>query len=242
MRERQGRPRGVSRSVLSLAIALAFPAFALIVPGVAHAGAGTHVLCPGAVTLSGGPAPTEQISVDDDLELRLNGDQFFVDEDGFAQDFDPIGFTSEFGDRLRVIATNGVFGGPEHIDPLYLTCDANDEQQVLDDTGFDAPDGPIGDVFYDETFTIELGPPQTTITKRPKKKTQRRRATFRFVGDPAGGAEFECKLDKKPPKPCVSPYKKRVRPGRHRFTVRAMVEGLSDPTPAKFKWRVRRSS
>jgi hypothetical protein len=239
MKERQHRPKAVSRWVLPLAIALALPVCALIVPGVAHAGGGTHVLCPGAVTLSSAPAPTEPISVDDDLELRLNGSPFFVDENGFAQDHDPIGFTAAFGDRLRVIATNGFFGGPEHIDPLYLTCDANDEQQVLDDTGFDAPEGAIGEVFYDETFSIGLGPPETKITTHPKRKTDKRRATFRFVGDPAAGAEFECKLDEKPFKPCDSPYKKRVTPGWHKVAIRATVEGISEPTPARFRWKVR---
>jgi hypothetical protein len=235
---RQDRSKPVSRSVPPLAITLAFAVCALIVPGTAHAGGATRTVCPGAVTLSGGPAPTEQISVDDDLRLRLNGDTFFEDASGFAQDLDPIGFTAKFGDQLRVIATNGSFGGPEHIDPLYLTCDANGAQQVLDDTGFDAPDGAIGEVFYDETFTIELGPPETTITKRPKKKTEKRKAKFRFAADPADGAAFECKLDKKQFKPCDSPYKKRVHPGKHKFKVRATVEGVSDPTPAKFKWKV----
>ena len=241
MKQRQTR-KAVPRSALSLAIALAVPACALIVPGVAHAGPVTHVLCPGAVTLSGGTAPTEKISVDDDLELQLNGDSFFADQNGFAQDLDPIGFAAEFGDELRVIATNGIFGGPEHIDPLYLTCDANDEQQVLDATGFDSPTGAVGEVFYDETFTIEMGPPQTTITKHPKRKAQKPRATFRFVAEPAGATTFECKLDKKPFKPCASPFKTRVRRGPwHRFRVRATVEGVGEPSPAKFAWRVRRT-
>jgi hypothetical protein len=240
MKRRQGRPKSVSRSAPLLAIALAFAAYVLIVPGPAHAGPVTHVLCPGEVTLSGGPDPTEQISVDDDLELRLNRDTFFEDSDGFAQDLPPIGFTAEFGDRLRVIATNGFFGGPEHIDPLYLTCDANEEQQVLDDVGFDAGDGSIGEVFYDETFTIELGPPATTITKHPSKKTERRTAKFRFVSDPAEGATFECKLDKKPFTPCDSPYRKNVHTGKHKFKVRSTVDALTEPTPAKFKWKVLR--
>jgi hypothetical protein len=228
------------RSVLPLATTLAFAACALIVPGIAHAGVVTPKLCPGALTLSGGPAPTEQIGVDDDLELRLNGNAFFVDNDGFAQDLAPIGFRAEFGDQLRVIATNGPFGGHEGIDPLYLTCDANDSQQVLDDTGFDAADGPAFEVFYDETFTIELGPPQTTITKHPKKKTKKREATFKFVADPADGATFECKADGKPFKPCDSTYKKKVGPGKHTFKVRATVDGVREPTPAKFKWKVLR--
>jgi hypothetical protein len=239
MKQCQNRPEAVSRSVPPLAITLAFAACALILPGTAQAGSATRAVCPGAVTLSGGPAPTDDLSVDDDLELRLNGAPFFVEANGFANDLDPIGFDAKFGDRLRVIATNGPFGGGEHIDPLYLTCDANDAQQVLDDTGFDAPDGPPGEVFYDETFTIELGPPETTITKRPKKKTEKRKAKFRFAADPADGATFECKLDKKKFKPCAAPYKKKkLAPGKHKFKVRATVDGVSDPTPAKFRWKV----
>jgi hypothetical protein len=239
MKRRHSGPRSVSRSAPALAITLAFAACALIAPGAAHAGPTTQVLCPGEVTLSGGTAPAEKISVDDDLELRLNGDTFFTDSDGFAQDLDPIGFAAEFGDRLRVIATNGPFGGPEHIDPLYLTCDANDEQQVLDDTGFDtAEDEPAFQIFYDETFTIEMGPPQTTITRHPRTRTERRTARFRFASDPATDATFECKLDDRPFRPCESPYRKRVPLGRHTFKARATVDAVLEPTPAKFEWRV----
>ena len=238
MKRRQRRPESASRSVPALAMTLALAASVMIAPGSAQAGPATHVLCPGPVTLSGGSAPTEKISVDDDLELLLNGDTFFKDSDGFAQDLNPISFTAGFGDELGVIATNGAFGGPEHIDPLYLTCDANDAQQVLDATGFDAPGGSAGEVFYDETFTIELGPPATTITKHPRKRTAKRNATFRFVSDPVEGATFECKLDTKPYKSCESPYEKQVNPGRHRYRVRATVDAITEPTPAKFNWRV----
>ena len=235
---RQDRPKAGSRSMLPVAVTLAFAACALIAPGVAHAGSAAQMLCPGAVTLSGGSDPTADITVDDDLELLLNGDSFFLDDNGFVNDHDPIGFEAKFGDQLRVIATNGPFGGPEHIDPLYLTCDANGAQQVLDDTGFDAGDSPPFQIFYDETFTIELGPPATTITKHPKKRTQRRMARFAFVPEPTEGATFECKLDKGEFKPCESPYKKRVHPGSHTFKVRATVDEITEPTPAKFEWRV----
>lgn len=237
---RQGQPRLPARSTRPLAITLALAVCGLVVPTAAHAGVATPAVCPEPVTLSGGPSPTEQISVDDDLKLRLNGATIFDDANGFAGDLDPIGFEAAIGDQLRVTATNGVFGGPEHIDPLYLTCDANAAQQVLDDTGFDAPDGPIGDVFYDETFTVELGSPDTTITKHPKKKTKKSKAKFRFQAVPAAGATFECKLDKKQFKPCDSPHKKRVDPGKHGFKVRATVDGVVDLSPAKFRWKVRR--
>jgi hypothetical protein len=237
---RQGRPRLPARSTRPLAIILALAACALFVPGAAHAGVVLPAVCPGAVTLSGGPSLTEQISVDDDLTLRLNSSTIFEDANGFAQDHDPIGFTAGIGDQLYVIASNGPFGGPEHIDPLYLTCDANGVQQVLDATGFDSPGGAPGEMFYDETFTVQLGPPETTITKHPKKKTNKRKARFRFQAVPADGATFECKLDKKPFKPCDSPYKKKVDPGRHGFKVRSTVDGVTGPTSDRFRWKVRR--
>jgi hypothetical protein len=42
-------------------------------------------------------------------------------------------------------------------------------------------------------------------------------------------------------KRCSSPFKKKVKPGRHTLRVRATdPAGNADPTPAKVKWRVRR--
>ena len=81
-------------------------------------------------------------------------------------------------------------------------------------------------------------PPQTRITKHPPKKGDKKKAKFKFTADEE--ATFECKLDKKGFKPCDSPYKKKVRRGKHKFKVRVTVEGVSDPTPAKFKWKVLR--
>jgi hypothetical protein len=83
--------------------------------------------------------------------------------------------------------------------------------------------------------------PNTLIKKKPRKKTARRKAKFKFVSDQPGST-FQCKLDKKPFKPCRSPLKvKRVKPGRHTFRVRAVnPQGVLDPTPAVFKWKVGR--
>ena len=62
--------------------------------------------------------------------------------------------------------------------------------------------------------------------------------TFSFASSPAG-ARFECKLDKAPFKPCRSPFKRKVKPGRHVFAVRAVdTAGKADPTPARFRWQV----
>jgi Periplasmic copper-binding protein (NosD) len=82
-------------------------------------------------------------------------------------------------------------------------------------------------------------PPQTKITKGPKAKSKARTAKFKFSSNQKG-SRFECKLDKKPFKPCRSPKTyKRLKPGRHVFKVRAVNSaGTPDPTPAKKKFRI----
>jgi Tol biopolymer transport system component len=80
--------------------------------------------------------------------------------------------------------------------------------------------------------------PNGRIGKHPKKRTKKRRARFTFSSNQAG-SRFECKLDKRPFRPCKSPLVKRLRPGRHTFRLRAIgAAGLPDPTPAVFRWRI----
>jgi hypothetical protein len=80
--------------------------------------------------------------------------------------------------------------------------------------------------------------PQTRLTKRPAAKTTRRLAAFSFASDQAG-SRFECRLDAKPFRPCRSPFRAKVSPGRHTFRVRAVsTAGAPDPTPALFGWKV----
>ncbi len=81
--------------------------------------------------------------------------------------------------------------------------------------------------------------PKTRITKAPKRRTKKPRARFAFTADEP--AAFECRFDRKPFKSCESPLKRRMRPGRHRFRVRAIdSEGNVDKTPAKHRWKVKR--
>jgi hypothetical protein len=81
--------------------------------------------------------------------------------------------------------------------------------------------------------------PQTTISKRPANRGKRRKARYRVeASEPQ--STFECKLDRRPFKPCSSPRKlKRLKPGRHRFKVRATDgAGNTDPSPARDRFRV----
>lgn len=98
--------------------------------------------------------------------------------------------------------------------------------------------------------------PETRIAKGPKGKvkTKKKKATvkFRFTS-PDAGVRFECALVKvkkrkkgKPaPRPkfkgCKSPKAYRLKPGRYRFEVRAVLNGLADPSPAKRSFRVVRA-
>ena len=94
--------------------------------------------------------------------------------------------------------------------------------------------------------------PDTTITKSPRRKVgtraKRVRAKFRFESNAFAGdtVAFECKLDKKAYKPCTSPAIYRVRSGvrngkRHVLKVRATMAAGTDTTPAKWRWRVKRT-
>jgi len=82
--------------------------------------------------------------------------------------------------------------------------------------------------------------PNTSIRRKPAKRTRKRQSSFTFRATQAG-ATFECKLDRRPFRTCASPLRFRVRPGRHSFRVRAVsTDGKRDPTPARYRWRVLR--
>lgn len=80
--------------------------------------------------------------------------------------------------------------------------------------------------------------PNTRLKRRPRAKSARRLAVFTFVSDQPG-ASFQCKLDRRPFRRCRSPFKAKVKPGRHSFRVRAVSRaGSADPTPVVFRWKV----
>lgn len=77
--------------------------------------------------------------------------------------------------------------------------------------------------------------PDTTITKAPKKKSPRAKVKVGFTG--TAGATYECSLDGKPFAACTSPYKVKVRRGKHTLAVRAVLAGVVDPTPATVSFK-----
>jgi hypothetical protein len=87
--------------------------------------------------------------------------------------------------------------------------------------------------------TPDTDAPETTITKGAPNKLDKHKFKFKFTSSEPNST-FECKLDKKPVKPCSSPKKvKRLDEGKHKFKVVATdAAGNVDPSPAKDKFKV----
>ncbi len=91
---------------------------------------------------------------------------------------------------------------------------------------------------------LDRTPPRTSIAHHPARvvvaRAARRRVVFGFASSEAG-SHFRCRLDRRPPRPCASPRAYTVGPGRHTVRVVAIDSaGNADPTPAVFRFRVRR--
>ena len=85
--------------------------------------------------------------------------------------------------------------------------------------------------------------PETSITSSPKKtvrtKGRKARVTFAFASSEVN-ATFRCAMDGSAATTCSSPFRTKVRRGKHRFEVVADAAGFTDETPAVFNFRVKR--
>jgi hypothetical protein len=84
--------------------------------------------------------------------------------------------------------------------------------------------------------TADTDPPETSI-RRTKVRDDDVKVTFRS-DEP--GSTFECKLDRRPFRPCTSPRRVRnLDDGRHRFKVRAIdAAGNTDPSAARSRFEI----
>lgn len=83
--------------------------------------------------------------------------------------------------------------------------------------------------------------PNTKLGAHPGSRVTTRRAKlkvkFTFSSD-VTGATFQCRLDRGPYKACRSPKTYKVRPGKHKFSVRAIAPGGTDASPATYRFKV----
>ena len=106
-----------------------------------------------------------------------------------------------------------------------------------------------GDGFGDETqdacpeipttqTLCAVGAPQTTIRKKPKRKTTKRKVSIPFVAN-VPGSTFQCSLDSVAYRSCTSPLRlRRLKKGEHIVLIRAIFNQIPDPTPARAKFTV----
>jgi hypothetical protein len=81
--------------------------------------------------------------------------------------------------------------------------------------------------------------PDTILRRRPKRRTRKRKVKFAFSSN-LPGAQFQC-LFAKGWDSCRSPHAfRRLKPGRYKFAVLAIVNGVGDPTPASWIFKVLR--
>ncbi len=145
--------------------------------------------------------------------------------------------------------------GPRQIAPgpgqtLWVTLETTQKLLRVADV---APPPPGGEVFV-------AGDPRTRIVRGPRGKVllrgkrRRRPVGFRFAS-PDAGARFQCRLIRRTRRAkasrhrrglvrrsrfnsCKPPRRYRLRPGRYRFEVRAVVDGRVDRSPARRSFRI----
>lgn len=143
------------------------------------------------------------------------------------------GFT--LGDPAPASTTVPFLGG----DPTQLDVSAQLEPDV-DRDGF-------GDETQDfcplnaaqQTPCPDRIAPETTLSKKPKKKSKSKKAEFVFASE--AGATFSCSIDGKPFEACTSPKSYKVKPGTHVFTLFAKdAAGNIDASPVTYAWTARK--
>jgi Ca2+-binding RTX toxin-like protein len=143
----------------------------------------------------------------------------------------------------------------EYADPTPIDCEAVFERPPNSFRPPQTPPGPEPEpeptpqtppVAAPPAHLADVIPPRTRILHRPRRtvfsRARRRTVAFAFAANESG-SRFRCRLDRGRFRPCRSPRRYRVGPGRHTFRVFAIdAAGNRDRTPAVFHFRVRRLS
>ena len=101
-----------------------------------------------------------------------------------------------------------------------------------------------GDEFVPAVAPPDTTAPNTSLTKKPKKKVRskkkRKRAKFAFTSTEAGSS-FTCTLDGKDFACDSGDFAKKVKRGKHKFEVAATdPAGNADDSPATYSWKLKR--
>lgn len=116
----------------------------------------------------------------------------------------------------------------------------NPTQSCPDATAWASINGYAGNSMLYGTYYSQTGcAPDTTITSAMPAKTRQRQPSFTFTSTPTGGT-FECQIDYAGFAPCVSGFKPAtpLADGSHVLSVRAVYDGVNDPSPAQYGFTV----
>jgi hypothetical protein len=82
---------------------------------------------------------------------------------------------------------------------------------------------------------VEITPESLRLRKAELSK--KAKVSFEFTSSVAGST-FECSLDGNA-SACTSPFSKKLKKGKHAFSVAASAAGKTDATPATFSFKVK---
>ena len=128
-------------------------------PGATKGACPTDTQQPVACTswiISGGADRTTPISVDDDLQIMVNGVNVLNDTNGMAQNITPVAFTAQVGQSMGVIARDA---NPacRSLSPLWLHCaTSTQKRQLFAGNNDGCAAGRTAGTFVSEVYTISV--------------------------------------------------------------------------------------
>ena len=128
-------------------------------PGATKGACPTGTQQPVACTswiISGGSDRTTPISVDDDLQIMVNGTNVLNDTNGAAGNLTPVAFTAQVGQSIGVVARD-VNPACRSLSPLWLHCaTSTQKRQLFAGNNDGCAAGRTAGTFVSEVYTISV--------------------------------------------------------------------------------------
>jgi hypothetical protein len=106
--------------------------------------------------ISGGPDRTTPISVDDDLQIMVNGVNVLNDTNGMAQAITPVAFSAQVGQSIGVVARD-VNPACRSLSPLWLHCaTSTQKRQLFAGNNDGCAAGRTAGTFVSEVYTVSV--------------------------------------------------------------------------------------
>lgn len=145
-----------------------------------------------------------------------------------AVDGDAVTFTFAATDATAVTYTCSLDGTPSACTSPKAYTGLSLDTHAFTVTATDAAGNAVS-----RSLTVNLTPPETTITTKPAAVSRETRPAFAF----SGSETYECNLDGAGYMPCPASFGP-FDDGSHTLLVRGTIDGRTDPTPAAFTWTV----